>query len=497
MKKVGILVCLVLMLSHPAAWAVVMQSADYRAELAVVISGGGATVASSNDARFTSIGENNVYILMLAGENHGLQAGQAFLLGSILGSVLPVTLPIADLRAYTEPLGVAIPEKTWVKDADPYFEWRVVIEPASLIKEFWVGFDVTPDGSTTSYKPSYQFPDNGAASGKHVFYVLPVLYTENPDPLVMLQYEIWLDHTPPSLTQVNPPAGTTITTFTTPVSCNAYDGESGLDLSATTFTINGSTNSFSYDEASHVLIANGGMQEGKNSVMIKASDVVGNSVTRGWDFVVDTQPPSGTMLINAGETITHSAYVTINLDIKDTTSGVQSVFLSNDGVFDTEMQHPLAYQPVIPNWLLADPDTDGRKVVYAKFLDSAGNLSQTYTASITLKRLTPDTRIISGPDTLTDKKEADFVFEGSKPGCQFSYKLDNQGWTGWQETASVHFAGLAPGNHYFYVKAGYDANGDGQVTLDEEDATPAQWVWTIESAGVIEKIKQKILFWRR
>jgi len=497
MRRATILLCLSLAAAHCPAEAVVMESASYRADLSVVIAGGGATVAAKSDAKFTAIGENNIYLLLVSSPSHNVAAGQGFLLGVLQAIQPPSPWLISDLRAYTAPLGAPIPEKTWTKDADPYFEWRIDIEPPNLLKEFWVALDADPDGSTKTYTSSYQFPDASIPSGEHTFSVLPVGFTEKPDLLTALKYEIWVDRTPPYLNQVSPTPGSTVNQSATPVSSFASDSDSGLDLAATTFTINGGSAGSTYDAGTRRLTAAGSLSEGRNSVMIKAFDLVGNYVTQGWDFIVDTQPPVGSIAINAGAALTHSAYVSIYIEAKDTTSQVGGVYLSNDGVFDTEMQHPIAYQPVIPNWLLVEPDVDGVKNVYAKFRDSAGNLSQTYAASITLRRLTPDTRIISGPETLTEKKDADFTFEASKPGCLFSYALDTQGWTDWQLTATIHLSGLSLGNHHFYVKSGFDLNGDNKITIDEEDATPAQWVWTIQTPAEIEKMKQKILFWRR
>jgi hypothetical protein len=466
--------------------------------LAVVISGGGATVASANDANFTAIGENNIYFLLLSSANHNLWAGQGFLIGSLQG-LFPSNWLISDLRAYTAPAGSSIAEKTWTKDTDPYFTWRVEIKPPTFLKEFWVSLDTPPTGSTASDRPAYQFPEGSVSTGQHAFYVLPVGYTQEPDPTTILKYEIWVDRTVPSLNQVSPSAGSIINNASTPVSCVAADSDSGMDVSTTTLTINGSSAAFEYDGKTSVLTTGSkvALSEGKNTVMVKAVDNVGNSVTRGWDFIVDTQPPSGTITINAGQEITHSAHVVITADVTDLITQIRNTYLSNDGVFDTEMQHPIGYQSRIADWLLSEPDVDGPKTVYAKFQDAAGNISQTFTASIILKRLTPDTRIVSGPNTSTDKKDADFAFEASRLGCKFSYKIDTQGWTDWQAVTAVHLGGLSLGNHYFYVKSGYDLNGDDKITIDEEDATPAQWVWTIETTDIIEKVKQKILFWRR
>jgi hypothetical protein len=81
------------------------------------------------------------------------------------------------------------------------------------------------------------------------------------------------------------------------------------------------------------------------------------------------------VLINNGQELTHSAYVFINIEVKDAVSGIKNVYISNDGVFDTELTHPYPYSavsPFISNWLVVQPDLDGIKTVYVKFEDMAG-----------------------------------------------------------------------------------------------------------------------------
>jgi hypothetical protein len=224
---------------------------------------------------------------------------------------------------------------------------------------------------------------------------------------------------------------------------------------------------------------------------------VGNYLVKGWEFIVDMMPPWGSLKINNGEEFTHSAYVFLNVQAEDAITGVKSIYISNDGVFDSELANPFAYAPIISNWLLSEPDVNGVKNVYVKFIDFAENLSQTYKASINLKRLTPDTHIISGPNSITQETSATFRYEASKLGCVFSYKLDNLDWSGWSTSKETSFSGLSEGNHYFSVKSAFDLNQDGKISIDEEDATPSQWVWTIKPLTALEKLREKVLFWRK
>lgn len=481
------------------ATAIEVSGSAYSVQLIEFMQGGGFTSSANLSAQYTAIGGSLISLQLSTSSNFNLLTGFIHLL-SLVESVFPEGALIADLTCRTDVLGDLIAPATWQRDNDPYFYWIIIAEPESLVSGFSVSLDVEPDETMDIAAPHYEYPQPGIASGKHIFYVLP--YTSGGEGWSrdnQLSFEIWVDEDVPSVSRTRPMPNEITADGLALISCQLDDAHSGIDIAATTLTLNGSNAAFNYDTGSKLLTykPDTPLTEGKNTVFVKAYDVAGNYVVKGWDFLVDTMPPSGSIKINNAEAFTHSAYVFLNIEAQDAISGVKSIYLSNDGVFDTEMTEPRPYNTVIPNWLLSDPNTDGVKNVYVKFADGAGNVSQTYQASIHLKRLTPDTNIISGPEASTGQTSAAFRYEASKPGCQFSYKIDNQDWSGWLSVKEASFAGLALGNHYFYVKGAYDLNGDGTISLDEEDATPASWVWTVMSEEEMEELKEKILFWRR
>jgi hypothetical protein len=409
---------------------------------------------------------------------------------------------ISDLRAREDILGSPILEGVWQKDNDPYFYWQIDITPPSLLSGFSVSLDTSPDSEIDTTSADYQFPEDSISSGKHTFYVLPFTTAGIAKEESLLQFAIWVDLIPPNINQLSPSPGELTPDKYIPISCLLYDADSGLDTTLTTLTLNNNTAFFNYDAEKQLFqfTPDTPLPEGKNTVLLKAYDLVGNYIVKGWDFIVDTQGPWGSVLINNGQELTHSAFVFINIDVKDTISGIKNVYISNDGIFDTELNHPYPYNaasPFLSNWLVSQADLDGIKTVYVKFEDLAGNFSSVYKDEIALKLFTPDTRIVSGPASLTEETAANFTFEASKSGCQFSYKLDNLAWSEWSTGNTAQFSALTEGNHYFFVKSGFDLNGDGAITPDEEDATPAQWVWSIKPKGALEKVPPRILFWRR
>lgn len=493
-----LLIIIFLVLSITASlYALDTSSSAFIIELLTFLHGGGSVSSTNTIADFTAVGEGLAYVERLLSTKFGLYAGQLFLF--FLPPIEELRWLISDLQAREYILGAFIPQASWQRDNDPYFYWNIVTKPPERIKGFSISLDIEPDLIIDTKDTSYQFPDDDIVSGKHTFFVLPFVAEGVAEKESLLQFALWVDVDLPVINQISPSAGTFVSNNRTPISCYVSDYHSGLALNLTALTLNNQTVVFNYDLEKQILefTPDTLLPEGKNTVLLKALDLVGNYIVKGWDFIVDTQPPSGEILLNAGEEITHSAYVFINIEAVDPVSGIKNIYVSNDGIFDTELKHPYPYAPVIYDWLVSQPDVDGLKTVFVEFEDSAGNLSRAYKDQITLRLLSPDTRIISGPTAVTKDTVADFIFEATKPGCLFSFRLDNGAWSDWLSSSEAHFSGLSQGNHYFYVKSGFDLNGDGNITIDEEDPTPSQWVWTIREEGALERLRERILFWRR
>ncbi|MCX5715211.1 MAG: hypothetical protein NT033_10560 [Candidatus Omnitrophica bacterium] len=498
-KRLFILITYVFLMSYPSYiintnYAAESGSANYSIDLFTIVNGSGSAT-SNNVVLDHSVMGDIVATTQMTSVKFGVNTGQVALMQAFMETKLNI---ISDLRALTSVSGSAIKEVTWQKDNSPYFYWHIDPVQGGLLKGVSVALDNTPDDTIDTDNDFYQFADNAITSGKHIFYVTPVipsgLYADN-----MLKFEIWVDTEVPVISNALPVAGSLTSNGKIPISCLLSDPDSGLNLTTTNLSLNGSNVTFSYDQKKQTLqyVPSSAYEEGRNTVLLTIYDNVGNYVTKGWDFLVDTQPPSGSLLINNGEKVTPSGRVYLNLEANDSVSGVRNVYISNDGVFDMELNHPYPYNSIISDWLLSDPGVDGTKTVYVKFDDQAGNLSEVYSASIEVKLLTPDTRIISGPASTTNETGAEFRYEATKLGCKFSYKLDNGEWSVWSTLQSIDFTGLSLGNHYFYVKSALDLNGNGELGPDEEDPTPAQWVWTITSETELGKQKRKTLFWRR
>jgi hypothetical protein len=100
-------------------------------------------------------------------------------------------------------------------------------------------------------------------------------------------------------------------------------------------------------------------------------------------ITLDTEAPTGSIVINDDDAFTSLTSVSLSLAAIDTTSGVDQVRYSNDGTWDTETWETPATTKA---WTLTSGD--GTKTVYYQIKDNAGNIA-TLTDTITLALPTP------------------------------------------------------------------------------------------------------------
>jgi hypothetical protein len=232
------------------------------------------------------------------------------------------------------------------------------------------------------------------------------------------------DVTPPLLTLVSPTTGTTYNATIT-IAALASDDASGVDrveyqLDSGAWKLlpiadpAGGRYAVTWEPA---LVDNG-----PHTMSFRALDRAKNqsnpvSVT----FSFDSIPPTGSIIINNGATLTNSTQVQLLLSATDT-GGVAKMRLSSDGETWTD---PEAYSST-RQWQLTSGD--GTKQVYVKFMDNAGNWSQAVNAGITLDA-TPPTVSASPADgiynkaqnvTLTASEPAiiNYTTDGAVPGSE-------------------------------------------------------------------------------
>jgi hypothetical protein len=94
------------------------------------------------------------------------------------------------------------------------------------------------------------------------------------------------------------------------------------------------------------------------------------------DIILDTNPPTGSVTIVGSSSIARraSATATLVLSATDDVSGVGAMLISNRSDFTGASWEPYATSR---GWTL-----DSNKTVYVRYRDNAGNVSQTYSASL-------------------------------------------------------------------------------------------------------------------
>jgi hypothetical protein len=136
--------------------------------------------------------------------------------------------------------------------------------------------------------------------------------------------------------------------------------------------------------------------DGPKKVYYQVKDGTGRiSMTYSDTIILDTQTPTGSIIINDDDEYTTSTSVSLTLTYIDLSSDVDKIRYSNDGIWDTEQWEP----PVTSkSWTLQGGD--GNKTVYYQVKDGAGSISMTYLDTVILDTQTP-TRSITINDNAT------------------------------------------------------------------------------------------------
>lgn len=125
--------------------------------------------------------------------------------------------------------------------------------------------------------------------------------------------------------------------------------------------------------------------DGTKNVYIKLRDTVLNvSETATDSIILDTENPTGTISVNFGDATTASRDVTLSLAASDTTSGITEMMISESPTFAGALWEP--YTTTKSYTLSA---SDGLKIVYVKFNDEAGNVSEVVNDAITQDTTAP------------------------------------------------------------------------------------------------------------
>jgi hypothetical protein len=171
-------------------------------------------------------------------------------------------------------------------------------------------------------------------------------------------------------------------------------------------------------------------------------------------FVYDTAPPTGSLRINSADTeYTGTRNVYLHFQHGDTLSGVVSLNVQNDGVWQ-------GWEPVTAGRDILLPAGDGEKTVTVQYRDAAGNTSAEYSARVILDTSLPVIELPPGTDPVesvaTDDADEERAVTWNNPdaastaGYYVYFGLDPRGVsTYFQETASFNIPALTKTGTYY------------------------------------------------
>lgn len=246
------------------------------------------------------------------------------------------------------------------------------------------------------------------------------------------------------------------------ITLSASDSVSGVDK--TYYSADGSNPALTYSSPFTL------STEGTYTIKYYSIDKAGNSETvKSADSTIqiDTTSPNGSIKINNDASYTAQSDVVLVLSASDSSSGLSEMMFSND---NSSWSGAEAYSAA-KTWSLSFGS--GKKTVYAKFKDTAGNWSSVYSDTITVDSSVPaKPKVKDGREHTRshNKLSASWLSSDKESGIsEYQYsigtakgKTNTLDWTSAGTSTSVIVTGLdlkTGKEYYFNVKA---KNGAGQ-----------------------------------
>ena len=195
--------------------------------------------------------------------------------------------------------------------------------------------------------------------------------------------------------------------------------------------------------------------DGHRTVRVQYLDKANNySAVYSRYILLDTIPPTGTIVINNGAQTTSSQYVTLGLTWSDGSGGgVTRMRFSDDGT------HWTIWEPPTATRMHQFPTGDGYKTVRVQYCDKAGNYSVSYRAYILLDTTSPTGGIvIDGGAATTTRPFVTLTLNWADAGVgvsQMHFSDDGITWTGWKPLAAIRAHRLPAGLGYHTVHVQY------------------------------------------
>lgn len=169
----------------------------------------------------------------------------------------------------------------------------------------------------------------------------------------------------------------------------ASDGGSGLSQMMVSQAADFSGASWESYATSKAWTLTGG--QGTNTVYIRYKDVAGNISTSSQSAIMlDSVNPTGSVIINAGDSSTSSRNTTLTISASDATSGLYQMEISEDSGFSGASWETYATTKAFTLSV-----GDATKTVYIRFKDNAGNVSLATSDDIVLDTAAPTSGSVS------------------------------------------------------------------------------------------------------